>query len=307
MIGSLARIGPNHLLTNDLIAMQNILAVRLKYTRSAWYDSLRLDPHRSNLVTERNSQKHSRLRHQLSTGYGGKDIESMENAIDTRLKEWIYLIDRAWVSGPWETRKFDIGRSIQFLMTDIISHLSFGEPLGFVQHQKDMHDFFRTLETRLRIVEQFSVLTEFNTLLVKLSSIKWLKRKLIPSATDHHGVGRILRVSSRPSRSLMDKRFAGSDSIATALSATLLNIIINPSVCASLQAEIDTAVARGVLTDIVQNDEVNRELSYLQACIKEGLRIFPPITALRERVTPPEGDTINGYHVPGGMNIGLNM
>ena len=66
--GPLARIGPNHLLTSDPSTMQKILAVRSKYTRSAWYDSLRLDPHRSNLVTERDTQKHNVRRHQLAPG-----------------------------------------------------------------------------------------------------------------------------------------------------------------------------------------------------------------------------------------------
>ena len=74
-----------------------------------------------------------------------------------------------------------------------------------------------------------------------------------------------------------------------------------------LQLEIDHAIARSALPECVRNEEVSRELPYLQACIKEGLRVFPPITALRERVTPPEGDYIGGYHVPGGVNIGLNM
>ena len=53
-------------------------------------------------------------------------------------------------------------------------------------------------------------------------------------------------------------------------------------------------------------DEV-RKLPYLQACIREGLRIFPPITYLRERVTPAQGDTLNGFFIPGGVNVGLNL
>jgi cytochrome P450 len=57
---------------------------------------------------------------------------------------------------------------------------------------------------------------------------------------------------------------------------------------------------------MVRDKEV-RKLPYLQACIKEGIRIFPPITALRERVTPSEGDTLQGHFIPGGVNIGLNM
>lgn len=35
--------------------------------------------------------------------------------------------------------------------------------------------------------------------------------------------------------------------------------------------------------------------------------MFPPITYLRERVTPPQGDTLNGFFVPGGVNIGFNL
>ncbi len=126
--------------------------------------------------------------------YSGKDVEGVEPAINSRLQEWIRLIDQNWASSPGETRKFDIGRSIQFFSTDVISHLCFGKPLGFVENQKDMHDFLKTLESRLPIVEQFSVLTEFNTLLVKLSNIDWIKRRIIPSAADPSGVGRILGV-----------------------------------------------------------------------------------------------------------------
>lgn len=131
------------------------------------------------------------------TQYGGKDVEGMESAIDARLNEWIRVIDQNWASLPGETKSFDIGRSIQFLTTDIISHLCFGKPLGFVKNQKDMHDFLKTLESRLPIVEQFSVITEFNTLLVKLSNVGWIKRRMIPSAADCSGVGKILGVSHR--------------------------------------------------------------------------------------------------------------
>ncbi|KAL8910993.1 MAG: hypothetical protein Q9171_003762 [Xanthocarpia ochracea] len=101
--------------------------------------------------------------------------------------------------------------------------------------------------------------------------------------------------------------FAGSDTTATALRATLLNIVTNPSIYAKLQSEIDFIAATEDESDIVKNDVANQKMPYLQACIKEGLRVFPPITALRERVTPPEGDIIDGHHIPGGVNVGLNM
>jgi cytochrome P450 len=70
--------------------------------------------------------------------------------------------------------------------------------------------------------------------------------------------------------------------------------------------EIDNGIANGSISNPAQEQEV-RKLPYLQACIREGLRIFPPITYLRERVTPPQGDTLSGFKLPGGVNIGFNL
>jgi cytochrome P450 len=38
--------------------------------------------------------------------------------------------------------------------------------------------------------------------------------------------------------------------------------------------------------------------------IKEGLRIWPPVVGLMSKKVPPEGDTIDGKFVPGGVSIG---
>lgn len=67
-IGPLVRIGPNHLLTDDPDTTIKLLAARSPYVRGRWYDSLRLDPHRPNLVAENDPQKHNALRHQMSAG-----------------------------------------------------------------------------------------------------------------------------------------------------------------------------------------------------------------------------------------------
>ena len=37
------------------------------------------------------------------------------------------------------------------------------------------------------------------------------------------------------------------------------------------------------------------------------MRIFPPITYLRERVTPKQGDSLNGFFIPAGVNVGFNL
>lgn len=51
-------------------------------------------------------------------------------------------------------------------------------------------------------------------------------------------------------------------------------------------------------------DAEARELPYLQAIIKEGLRIWPPVVGLMSKEVPAGGDEINGLFIPGGTQIG---
>lgn len=132
----------------------------------------------------------------MCTQYSGKDIEGMEDIINKRFSEWTSYIDQHWTSYPGTIKKFDIARSVQYLTTDLISHLCFGQPMGFVENHEDVHSFLKTLESRLPIAEQFSVMVEFFTLLSMLSLIPWIKRLLIPQNTDTSGVGKILGVCS---------------------------------------------------------------------------------------------------------------
>ena len=108
--------------------------------------------------------------------------------------EWIQYVDLNYVSGCEVSKKLEMGRSLQYLTTDIICRLCFGHPFGFVRSHNDVYDFLKTLESRLPIVEQFSVLVEFSSLLSLLSSVPWIKRKIIPTATDSTGIGKIVGV-----------------------------------------------------------------------------------------------------------------
>lgn len=88
------------------------------------------------------------------------------------------------------------------------------------------------------------------------------------------------------------------------MQSTLLAIILNPQVYQALKSEIRIAIASKFLSSPIQHSEA-RQLPYLQAYVFEGLRKFPPLSQLRVRMVPPEGDVIKGHRIPGGTFIGL--
>lgn len=92
---------------------------------------------------------------------------------------------------------------------------------------------------------------------------------------------------------------AGSDTTATAIRMTFLYLITNPRVLEKFRNECSNAS----ISSPIQDAEA-RKLPYLQAIIKEGLRIWPPVVGLMAKEVPAESDIINGLFIPGGTSIG---
>lgn len=93
---------------------------------------------------------------------------------------------------------------------------------------------------------------------------------------------------------------AGSDTTATAIRAILLYLVMNPRIVAKLRVEL----SNNPISSPIREAEA-RKLPYLQAIIKEGLRIFPPVVGLMSKQVPAGGDVINNQFVPGGTKIGF--
>lgn len=86
----------------------------------------------------------------------------------------------------------------------------------------------------------------------------------------------------------------------------MLHIITSPQVYSTLQAEIDDATVNNKISSPVVRNTEARTLPYLQAVVREGLRIFPPATGLGSKLVPPGGDTFKGVFLPGGTKVGAN-
>lgn len=65
-LGPVARIGPNHVITDSPDVIRRILSVRSGYVRGPWFDSVRIDPHVPNIVSERDVKRHGQIRAKLA-------------------------------------------------------------------------------------------------------------------------------------------------------------------------------------------------------------------------------------------------
>ena len=97
---------------------------------------------------------------------------------------------------------------------------------------------------------------------------------------------------------------AGSDTTAISLSAVFHFLLSNPDCLGKLQNEVDSLHAQGQLSRNPTFKET-QQMPYLQAVMKEALRLHPIAGLPLERVVPEKGSTIGGVYFPPGVSIGL--
>jgi cytochrome P450 len=94
---------------------------------------------------------------------------------------------------------------------------------------------------------------------------------------------------------------AGSDTTSITLSAIMYHLCKNPETMVKLRKEMDDASKAGTISDPITFKEA-QDLPYLQAVIKEGLRIHPATGFTMPRIVPEGGREIMGLYFPGGVN-----
>jgi hypothetical protein len=99
---------------------------------------------------------------------------------------------------------------------------------------------------------------------------------------------------------------AGSDTISATARGLLYHCLKNPETLQTLREELDVASSGGNLTGPLPTWIETQNLPYLNACIKEALRLSPALALPLERVVPPSGLHIGETTIPPGTIVGIN-
>ncbi|KAF0635628.1 hypothetical protein FPSE5266_20364 [Fusarium pseudograminearum] len=335
--GPIARVAPNILITSspDLwIHVNN----NPGYKRSDWYyNACRIEYRRDNVFSQTDNQKHEQRRKQMAPGYSGRENPHLESSVDERVQEFLDLIRNKFLSSDTQVIPIDLAQKVQYLTLDIISGIGFGKTFGMVQKDSDVDEYLKSSEEGLAI-GNIALALGFSW----LAHAPIIGRLIAPSAKDNNGFGKMIaacyRAVDERAADPTDKRsdmlasfirhgisgdelrsealeqlIAGADTTSTGIRGALLYIMTNPRVYQKLQQEVDNAILKGKAPGsgkgIITLTQA-KQLPYLQAVIREALRLWPPAVNIFSRDTPPGGDTVtvNGESIflPGGVSIGYS-
>ena len=226
---------------------------------------------------------------------------------------------------------FDMALIAQYFTMDVITHLALGHPFGYLKRNEDVYGFLATTRSLMPALE----LGCNHSWIKRLLESRLMQTIVAPSPTDTKGIGAVIGVA----RKVISERFkpdaiqpkdmlgsfkshglsqslteneavlqitVGADSTATAIRMTLLYILTNPSIYAQLRQEIDNEKLSHNTANSIISSASARTMPYLQACIRESLRLFPPMQGLQNKVAPPHGITVSGLYIPGNVEICTN-
>ena len=184
--GSVVRVGPNYVLTDDPVALRRISAVRSPYGRDAWWTALRI-AREDNMLTTTNTAAHDKLKAQTANAYNGRDKVDIEEGVDTQLAKLKDVIRTHYLSTPGETRTVDLVFLIRFFTLDVITALAYGEPVGYLAANEDLFEYNKQVQEMTR---PMSVIVD--TPLLRTLANSPLAPHFWPKTTDKKGMGRLI-------------------------------------------------------------------------------------------------------------------
>ena len=335
--GSLVRIGPNHVSFSDGEALSTVYNITTKFYKSNYYRAFDAKSPVGNLPTVfsiRDEAGHRNLKRPVANAYSMGTMVELEPLTNVCIK-----ILEGKLEGL-QAREIDFGTWLHWYAFDVINSITFSNRLGFMEQEKDVGGIIEAIEGRLmynsvigqapylhdvllgnRVIEKIANLVPA---LARLNKARYIvqfaatqldryKSKEAASVEYRDMLDRFKRhkdgVEVMSEKELLSHAssniFAGSDTTAISLRSMFYYLCKNPDAYQKLVAEIDEADTQGRLSDPITFAESNQML-YLQASMKEAMRMHPAVGLLLERVVPEEGATIAGKYLPAGTIIGAN-
>ncbi|KAI1073369.1 cytochrome P450 [Whalleya microplaca] len=274
-------------------------------------------------------QKVEFMKHLSYAGFLLHNVIQYQDIIDENIGKLLGWMDRySKIKEPMDLDKF-----FTYVAFDITGDVTFSKPFGFIDEGRDVGNSIAT-NVKLQIFLCTFGFYRWASYLLANPFMTWTK--LLP-------VGHMVNTSATAldeRKNNPDARFdiaahwfrglekakldkynfnerhvlaaavsnigAGSDTVSCGLQTCIYHLIRQPNLWSRLRREIDEARNEGrCQTSIVSYEDASK-LPYLDACIKEALRILAPVPMGLPRVAPKGGVTIGDTTFPEGTTLSIN-
>ncbi|THW13301.1 benzoate 4-monooxygenase cytochrome P450 [Aureobasidium pullulans] len=328
--GPVVRITPRGINYTDAAAWKDIYGHRTGGKTKTFEKDPTLyinDPTGETHILIANDADHTRHRRILANSFSDKALRDQAPL----LKQWANTMVRKLKEVATLDKGVDMVAYYNFTTFDIMSDLTFGEPLYMLENF-EYNPWVKLIFGSMKIIGKITAIKQIPNMpriIIALmpKSVRQKGKKHQKFSSDRVD-RRLARDPGRPdlwtevlkrSGDLSDTiagmslsemhanagvfMTGGTETIATLLSGLTYYLLINPDKLARLVAEVrSTFTAESEITV----DELAR-LPYLNACIEEGLRIYPPTPASLPRRVPQEGEFIAGKWIPGDVSVAISQ
>ncbi|KAJ5602591.1 cytochrome P450 [Penicillium hordei] len=325
--GKLVRIGPNHISISDPASIPIVYSTNPTWLKGpSYYGAIPVSKNRAlPTIIGMDEAKHTAVRKSVGRAFTTNTLLDYEDSIEATGEGLIKAL-----AGKSEV---DIGEWLQYFAMDMLIQIAFSNSLGMLAEGKDIDGTLAAVMARFDHWGHWGALPNIDYL--------WNKSRL---ATILRGVGdsplamiaqEKLEARKRTTNKLAYKDLcskflegqskypelvrqddilgiimstigAGADTTAGTLAYTLYFLSKHPVAKNRLEQEIEENLATGKLSHQPKWAEVHR-MPYLDAVLKESMRLLPIASWGLDRVVPPAGATIAGVFIPGGTIVGCQI
>ncbi|KAI1433356.1 cytochrome P450 [Xylaria sp. CBS 124048] len=272
----------------------------------------RMFPHVPASVIDADRDQHSALRRRLAHGFSDRSMHEQEPIIGS----YVSLLISRLQSAVKETSRQNIRDWYNWTTFDVIGDLSFGVEGGFgCLAKSENHPW---VELIARTIKEDGIIRALYQLGLA-RPMTWLSKTGILAADQNRDiiyekVGQRMESGDRPDflQGLISRKDelglnhnslasnatllvrAGSETTATLMSGVTYFLTTQPEVLKRVKDEVRSSFKR---SDDITLSSVSG-LSYMLACLNEGLRMYPPVMFGLPRVTPKGGAMVDGNYVP---------
>ncbi|KAK1507966.1 uncharacterized protein CCOS01_16272 [Colletotrichum costaricense] len=305
---------------------------RLWYFRhSAWYEaSSPVGLPWQDLFTDRDGARHAANRRLVANLYSVTSLRAMEPDVEDCLRVFVkQLGDLSQTQNP-----IDLQFWMQCYAFDVVSQITLGQRFGCLDTGSDRLGIFASQHVYLKYCAMVGIEHELH------GTLDWILSKLPPGqlmngvnfTAEQLKKGRVrfdMEKGSPDRQDFMSKLFrlhhenpgkfpesavfttcmtnigAGSDTTSISLCAVIYDLASHPRVLQRLREDIDAKFAELDNPEFIPFKDA-QAMSYLQACIKESLRLHPATGLPLARVVPKGGVNLLGRDFNEGCVVGVN-